>query len=120
VEDDEDTRELCVWCLRAAGWVVEAVTNGADALLVADTFEPDVIVMDLRLPVIGGIEATRQLRRAARTKHVPIVVCTAVDPVPAEILAREAGCDEFVPKPCTPEELLVVLEDLLIVESSAG
>jgi CheY-like chemotaxis protein len=121
VEDDEDARELYAWCLRAAGWVVEVVNNGCDALHVAETFAPDVIVMDLRLPLLGGIDASRQLKKkGARTQHVPIVVCTAADPASAEALASEVGCDEFVAKPCTAEFLLKVIEELLDTARSAG
>src|SRR5258708_30085721 len=62
VDDDEDTREMYAWCMRAAGWIVETAADGADALLLAPVFEPDVIVMDLHLPTVDGIEATRRLK----------------------------------------------------------
>jgi CheY-like chemotaxis protein len=93
---------------------VEAVSDGEDALFVAAMFEPDAIVMDLRLPVVGGLEATRRLKRDSRTKHVPIVVCTGLTTLPAEIQARSAGCDEFVAKPCAPESLRELLENMIV------
>jgi two-component system cell cycle response regulator DivK len=113
VEDDEDMRELYRWCMRAAGWVVETATDGAEALLVAPVLEPDVIVMDLRLPVLGGLEAARWLKADPETRHIPIVALSGVDPRQGEPLATEAGCEVFVAKPCSPEQLRAVLENLV-------
>jgi len=113
VEDDEDTRDLYAWCMMASGWFVHAVQNGAEALIAATVVEPDVIVMDLHLPVLGGLAAIRQIKRHAATKHVPIVACTAFDARSSEIDAKIAGCDEFVPKPCEPEALRNLLEVLV-------
>ena len=106
-------RELYAWSLENAGWVVEAVMSGQDALFVAAMFRPDVIVMDLRLPVLGGLEAIRQLKANPQTKDVPVLACTAVEPGNAEGPARDAGCAEFVAKPCPPEHLRVLLEELV-------
>jgi two-component system cell cycle response regulator DivK len=114
VDDDEDTRELYAWCLRAAGWLVEDVANGEDALRVAGDFAPDVIVMDLLLPVIGGLEATRRLKADPHTRHIPVVAISGADRIHAEVLARKAGCDEYVPKPCAPEQLRTLLENMLL------
>jgi CheY-like chemotaxis protein len=113
VDDDEDMRELYAWCLRAAGWIAEAVVNGEEVLLVAPAFAPHVIVMDLRLPVIGGLEASRRLKANPVTTHIPIVAISGADPVQAEALAKEAGCKEFVAKPYPPERLRALLEDLV-------
>jgi CheY-like chemotaxis protein len=114
VDDDEDTREIYGCSLRAAGWDVEAVTNGREALFVAAAFAPDIIVMDLRMPELGGFETTRRLKKNAHTKHVPILVCSGLDPDRVEAPAREAGCDEFVAKPCTPDTLRTILEGLVV------
>ncbi len=113
VEDDEDTRELYAWCLRAAGWFVEEVTGGAEALLAAATSGPDVIVMDLHMPGQGGLETIVRLRRHEATKDIPIVVCTGFDGKQSEIDARAVGCDAFVVKPCEPEVLRGLLEELV-------
>ena len=112
-DDDEDTRELYAWCMRAAGWYVEEATNGAHALLIAQVPEPDVIVMDLHMPVLGGLDAIRRLKRDAVTKHVPVIACTAIDRLSIEIEAWSAGCDEFVAKPCEPEALRDLLEEMV-------
>jgi CheY-like chemotaxis protein len=120
VDDDADTRELYGWCMKAAGWLVRAVRNGAEALLAAEELEPDVIVMDLRMPVVGGLDAIRQLKSDEATKHVPIVACSAFDRRSAETEARDAGCDEFVAKPCEPEALRHLLEALVTRRSDSS
>jgi CheY-like chemotaxis protein len=105
VEDTLDSRELYSVHLRDAGWEVRDATNGAEALTLAITFEPDAIVMDLSMPVMDGIEATRLLKMNPRTRHIPVVALTAFgDPV-REIEARYAGCQAFLAKPCLPERL---------------
>ena len=113
VDDHEETREMYAWCLRASGWVVEEASAGDEALLLAGQFEPDAIVMDLRLPVLGGLEAIRRLKRDEGVKHIPILACTGFDPLRAESTARDAGCDAFVSKPCEPEKLRILLESLI-------
>jgi CheY-like chemotaxis protein len=118
VDDHDDTREMYAWCLRAAGWVVEAVTDGASAIIVAAEFEPDVIVMDLRLPVLNGVEATRRLKEAESTRHVPVVACTG-DRSMSPLEARAAGCDEFVSKPIEPDALRELLERI-VADSTEG
>ncbi len=110
VEDDEDTREMYAWCLRAAGWIVEEAADGAEAILMAPVFAPDVIVMDLCLPVVDGLEAARQLKASEMTRDIPIVACSAFDIGQADALARQAGCEGFVAKPCSPEDLRALLE----------
>jgi two-component system cell cycle response regulator DivK len=104
---------MYVWCMRAAGWQVEAVADGEEAILVAAIFTPDVIVMDLHLPVIDGLEATRRLKADLHTRGIPVVALTGFDPRQAEPLARKAGCELFVAKPCPPERMLALLETLL-------
>jgi two-component system cell cycle response regulator DivK len=113
VDDDEDICELYGWCMRAAGWLVESATSGEEALFVATDFAPDVIVMDLRLPVIGGLDAARLLKSDPHTRHIPIVAISATARSQAEAPAKEAGCEEFVAKPCPPERLRAILEDLV-------
>jgi CheY-like chemotaxis protein len=110
VDDDEDTRDLYAWCMMASGWFVHAVSNGAEALLSAPVVQPDVIVMDLHMPILGGLDAIRLMKRHDATKHVPIVACSAFDRRSNEIEAKVAGCEEFVPKPCEPEALRNLLE----------
>jgi CheY-like chemotaxis protein len=112
VEDDDDTRTLYALCMRDAGWYVEEVANGADALAVAAVFAPDVIVMDLHMPEVSGIEATRRLKQDARTAHIPVLACTAYgERYLGELL--DVGFDELLKKPCTPDELQVLIADIV-------
>lgn len=110
--------EALAWCCGAAGWSIETATDGAQALFLAQTEELDAIVMDLRLPVVDGLDAIRFLKRNEDTKHIPIVVCTAGGRTPNEADARDAGCDEFVTKPCEPEVVREMLEALVTGRSS--
>lgn len=114
VEARPETRDAYAWCMLAAGWTVEAVPDGDRALLTAAAVAPDAIVMDLLLPGLSGLEVCRLLKRASRTRTIPIVICTRADRSRAEPLARRAGCDEFVAKPCDPERIRAVLERLVI------
>jgi two-component system cell cycle response regulator DivK len=109
VEDNDTTREMYAWSMRAAGWIVEEAVDGEAALYAAALFEPDVIVMDLRLPVLDGIEATRRLRVTELTRHIPIVACSALNRAED---AKNAGCSAFVTKPCPPEDLRALVESL--------
>jgi CheY-like chemotaxis protein len=112
VEDDEDTREIYAWCMRAACWHVDAVANGAEAIAVAAAFDPDVIVMDLHMPELSGIEATRRLKRDARTARIPVIACTAYGHQHLNEML-DAGFTDLVEKPCTPEELRELIENLV-------
>ena len=96
--------------MRAAGWIVDTAADGADALRIATVCEPDVIVMDLHLPTVDGIEATRRLKASEVTKDIPVVACSGYDLEQADALATEAGCEAFVAKPCAPEDLRTLLE----------
>jgi CheY-like chemotaxis protein len=105
VDDDVDLRELYAWCMRAAGWQVETASNGAAAIIVADAVEPDAIVMDRRMPVLGGLEAIPLLKQRSSLDGVPVVVCTVSREPGDEAAAKAAGCVEFIVKPCPPERL---------------
>ena len=112
VEDHEDTREIYAWSLRAAGWQVDAVGNGLEAVVAALATAPDVIVMDLELPVLDGITATRRLKRDEHTAHIPVVAFTAYREEHRDEM-QLVGFDEVVGKPSTPEDLTKVLERLV-------
>jgi two-component system cell cycle response regulator DivK len=113
VDDQEETREMFAWCLRAAGWSVAEAGDGEQALALAALFRPHAIVVDLGLPTLDGLEATRRLRQDPATASSLIVVCTAADPKQSEQRAREAGCDAFVSKPFWPDQLQALLEEML-------
>src|SRR5262245_12557970 len=106
VDDDEDSYNLYSDCLAMAGFSVVGANDGTEALDLATRLLPDLIVMDLGLPILDGCEATRRLREDPRTRVTPILALTGfVQPYYIE-LARQAGCDAFLGKPCPLERLL--------------
>lgn len=112
VEDNEDIRAIYGVFLRHFGYQVVEAVNGYDGVQAARRERPDVIVMDLSMPLLDGLEATRTLKSDARTSGIPIVVVTA-DVVARMRLAAEAlGCSAFLPKPVAPSELLEQVERL--------
>jgi CheY-like chemotaxis protein len=104
VEDAEDAFELLADVLVAARFDVVGAENGIDAVDTAVKLVPDLILMDLSLPLMGGCEATRLLKSDERTCAIPIIALTGHHNY-AE-MARQAGCEAFLTKPCRPERLL--------------
>jgi two-component system cell cycle response regulator DivK len=113
VDDFEDNRTMYAEFLRYSGFVVSEATNGVEAIEMTQSFAPDIVVMDLSLPVLDGWEATRRLKSDARTRHIPIVALTGHALEGHSQGARAAGCDEFLAKPCLPETLLATVRALL-------
>jgi len=111
VEDAEDEYELLSDILADAGLEVVGAENGIDAVDTAVKLLPDVIVMDLSLPLMGGCEATRLLKSDARTSGIPIIALTSHHNYAT--MARQAGCDAFLTKPCPPERLLGEINRIL-------
>jgi two-component system, cell cycle response regulator DivK len=112
-EDDSALRDLYAKHLSFSGFDVIEAANGADAIESTSTRQPDVVVMDLSLPIIDGWEATRRLKSDARTAHIPVVALTAYDGSPELQRATRAGCDWFVPKPCPPDALVTEVRRVL-------
>jgi len=106
VEDQSDLRQLYVQELTISGFDVIEAANGLDAIAHSSSHYPDVILMDLSLPVLDGWEATRRLKSDSRTAHIPVVALTAHDGSGELQRATRAGCDWFVPKPCPPNDLI--------------
>jgi CheY-like chemotaxis protein len=113
VDDFEDNRAMYAEYLRYSGFEVIEASNGVEAIDRARDASPDVVVMDLSLPVLDGWEATRRLKADVRTRHIPVVALTGHALEGHSQGAREAGCDWFLAKPCLPETLLSTLNELL-------
>ena len=106
VDDSLDGRELVVDILELSGFRTAEAADGEQALSQVRELRPDVVLMDLSLPLIDGWEATRRLKADAETAHIPIIALTA-HALPNEARsAGEAGCDGFVTKPCSRAQLL--------------
>jgi CheY-like chemotaxis protein len=113
VDDVQDNRTIYVLFLKFSGFRIAEAENGVEALEKATTLLPDVIVMDLSLPVMDGWEATRRLKRDPRTKKIPVVVLTGHALPEHAHAAREAGCDLVITKPCLPDQLMDALRRIL-------
>jgi CheY-like chemotaxis protein len=109
VEDDRDTREMYSEYLTYSGLRVAEASSGSRALERAREQTPDVVVTDIAMPGMDGIELSRQLRSSPPTRDVPIIAVTGN----SSARARDAGCNVVVEKPCTPDCLLHIIEDVL-------
>jgi CheY-like chemotaxis protein len=108
-EDCDELRELFALVLTLSGVPVETARDGREALRKAAALLPDVIITDLQMPGLDGLEVTRQLKSASRTRAIPVVLCTSE---PVERRAREAGCSAFLQKPCSMDALVNVVRTL--------
>jgi CheY-like chemotaxis protein len=113
VDDFEDNRAMYAEYLTYSGFDVEQACDGAQAVDMSRRLLPDVIVMDLSLPVIDGWEATRRLKSDELTRGIAIIALTGHSLAGHSRGAKEAGCDAFLTKPCLPEKLLEKVEELL-------
>ena len=105
VDDTDWNRDLLVQLLEDDYTVLEAV-DGAQGVTAAEQATPDLILMDLGMPVMDGWEATRRLKANDALKHIPIIAVTSHAMVGDEIEARKAGCDDYLPKPIDEDVLL--------------
>src|SRR5256714_504359 len=113
VEDNEMNRDMLSRRLERKGYSVSIALNGAEGLEKARTEAPDLILMDMSLPVMDGWEATRQLKAGETTRHIPVIALTAHAMSSDEQKAHEAGCDDFDTKPVELARLLGKIEALL-------
>src|SRR5256714_5034973 len=113
VDDYPDAREMYSEYLEFSGFEVIQAVNGVEALQRAVDAAPDIILMDLSLPVMDGWEATRRLKEDSRTASIPVVALTGHALAGIFEGAKRAGCDAFVTKPCLPEDLVKEIENLL-------
>ncbi|HEY2151169.1 MAG TPA: response regulator [Vicinamibacterales bacterium] len=113
VDDYPDAREMYTEYLEFSGFDVVQAGNGIEALQRAADTRPDIILMDLSLPVMDGWEATRRLKADARTAAIPVVALTGHALAGISEGARNAGCDAFVTKPCLPEDLVNEIRRIL-------
>lgn len=113
VDDYPDAREMYCEYLEYCGFDVVEAANGMEALQRALDTKPDIILMDLSLPVMDGWEATRRLKADERTAKIPVVALTGHALAGISEGAKRAGCDAFVTKPCLPEDLVKEIRNVL-------
>ncbi|HVY83958.1 MAG TPA: response regulator [Caulobacterales bacterium] len=112
-EDHPDNREMLTRRLERRGYEVHVAENGAEAVEKARTCSPDLILMDISMPVMSGIEATRALRQSPDVSSVKIVALTAHAMDSARQECMDAGCDDFATKPVDFTGLVALIEKYL-------
>ena len=112
VEDNEDNIFMLKNRLTRAGHTVIVATDGAQGVAMALSEQPDVILMDLSLPVLDGWQATREIKAAADTKHIPVIALTANAMAGDREKALAAGCDDYDTKPVELPRLLGKIKQL--------
>jgi two-component system, cell cycle response regulator DivK len=110
VDDDPATREGYTTYLANSGYDVTPAATGRQALTLASTLAPRVIVLDLGLPDIDGWEVARQLKAGSRTSAIPIIALTGADLPHERVSAMRAGCDRHLTKPCSPADLVDAIQ----------
>jgi two-component system cell cycle response regulator DivK len=113
VEDNDDNVFMLKRRLTRAGYSVVVATDGAQGVAMAASERPDLVLMDLSLPVLDGWEATRRIKTASETRHIPVIALTAHAMSGDEEKARAAGCDDFDTKPVELDRLLAKIRALL-------
>lgn len=113
VDDESDALDLIEFNLRAAGFDVITAADGEAALKKAATAQPDLLVLDLMLPEVDGLEVCKLLRRDPATAALPIIMLTAKADAVDRILGLELGADDYLTKPFSPRELVLRVKNLL-------
>jgi two-component system cell cycle response regulator DivK len=113
VEDQEDNRRIVRDLLTSAGFEMIEAEDGEKGVAAALSERPDLILMDMQLPVLDGYEATRRIKANPGLKAIPIIAVTSYALSGDEAKVRGAGCDDYVPKPYSPRELLAKIKELL-------
>jgi two-component system cell cycle response regulator DivK len=114
VEDNPANMRLAVFLLCSAGHTVLSATSAEAALTVADEEQPDLILMDIQLPGIDGLEATGRLKRNASTSAIPVIALTALAMKGDEERILAAGCDGYIAKPMRLKDFLLTVATRLV------
>lgn len=120
IEDDKDVRGLLRYDLEREGFRVSESEDGLDGLALVRKSPPDLLVLDLMLPRLSGLEICKQIRREQTVRRMPILVLTARSEEPDRIVGLELGADDYVTKPFSPRELVARIKALLRRSEPAG
>ena len=119
VEDDSKTLKLLRDTLKAQCYRVIEATNGEEAIDLATRQKPDLITMDVQLPVMSGLDAVRAIKANPTTTHIPIIALTADAMRGQDQITLEAGCDAYISKPFSIDVLLETIKEYLPEDESA-
>jgi two-component system, cell cycle response regulator DivK len=113
VEDTEDNRRILRDLLTRAGFELIEAADGQSGVSMATAHRPDLILMDIQLPIFDGYEATRRIKANPDTRDIPIIAVTSYALSGDETKALAAGCDGYVAKPYSPRRILAMVQELL-------
>jgi len=113
IEDTEDNRRILRDLLTNAGFQVLEATDGERGVAAAAEHRPDLILMDIQLPVVDGYEATRRIKSDSNLRSIPIIAVTSFALSGDEAKARSAGCDGYIAKPFSPRQILAMARSFL-------
>ena len=113
IDDQEDLRGVLRDLLSGSGYAVVEAADGRDGVAKAKSERPDLILMDIQLPLVDGYEATRQIKADPALKATPIIAVSSFAMKGDEEKARAAGCDDYVTKPYSPMQLLRAIRGYL-------
>jgi two-component system cell cycle response regulator DivK len=113
VEDQEDNRQILRDLLTSAGFELLEGITGEEGVRLAESHRPDLILMDIQMPVVDGYEATRRIKGNAALSGIPIIVVTSYALSGDEAKAHAAGADDYVTKPFSPRQLLAKIRQYL-------
>jgi two-component system cell cycle response regulator DivK len=113
IEDTEDNRQIIRDLLTSFDYELIEAADGAEGVRMAQAHYPDLILMDIQLPVMDGYEATRRIRAIPELARVPIIAVTSYALSGDEAKTREAGCDGYIAKPFSPRQLLAKIREFL-------
>jgi two-component system cell cycle response regulator DivK len=111
IEDTEDNRQIVRDLLTSAGYEIVEAADGESGVAMAASVQPDIILMDIQLPVMDGYEATRRIRADPATAQIPIIAVTSYALAGDEAKARDAGCAGYIAKPFSPRRLLAIVRE---------
>ena len=114
VEDNAQSMRLIEMTLRDGGYTILKATDGVEALDIATRLRPDLIIMDIQLPRMSGVEVTARLRRMPEFKTIPIIAVTAYAMKGDEGKFAKAGCDAYLSKPINTRELPKIINEMLL------
>ena len=113
MEDEEDNRQIIRDMLAPTDYEITETENGEEALVAIAKQRPDLILMDIQLPIMDGYTATSRIKADPTLRSIPIIAVTSYALSGEEKKARAAGCDDYVPKPFSPRQLLAKIRQFL-------
>jgi len=113
VEDTEDNRQILRDLLGTAGYTLFEASDGAEGIAKAAEHRPDLILMDIQMPVMDGYEATRRIKADPALKSIPVVAVTSYALSGDEEKTRAAGCDGYIAKPYSPRLMLAKVREII-------